>query len=127
MDVQRGFFKLTMKSNFGQAMVEAMALTSNKANPIIMNLLTCMWCVIHAFQLLSHSFSKYLKLVEIDMVHVLNFIEDERCFNFISFLKNKVHNYLNAHLQMVVAMYSHKFFTLDTFSYEIAYDMWSNV
>ncbi len=35
--------------------------------------------------------------------------------------------HLNIHLQMVVAMYAHKNFTFDTFSYEVVYDMWSNV
>jgi hypothetical protein len=35
--------------------------------------------------------------------------------------------HLNIHLQMVVAMYAHKIFKFDTFSYEVAYDMWSNV
>jgi hypothetical protein len=61
------------------------------------------------------------------MVHVVGFVEDECCFNFVSFLKNKMRNHLNIHLQMVVAMYAHKLFTFDTFSYEIVYDMWLDV
>jgi hypothetical protein len=28
---------------------------------------------------------------------------------------------------MVVPLYAHKFFTLDTFSYEVAYDLWLDV
>jgi hypothetical protein len=66
-----------MKSNVAQAMVEVMALASNKVNPTIINPLTRMWQVIHASQLLSNAFPKYLKVVEIAMVHVLGFVEDE--------------------------------------------------
>jgi hypothetical protein len=61
------------------------------------------------------------------MVHVVGSIEDKCCFNSVFFLKNKVRNHLNIHLQMVVAMYAHKLFTFDTFSYDVAYDMWSDV
>ncbi len=115
LDVQQGLFKLTMKSNVAQAMVEVMALASNKVNPTIINPLTRMWQVIHASQLLSNAFPKYLKVVEIAMVHVLGFVEDEWCFNFIAFLKNKVRNRLNNHRELVVSMYAQKSFTLYNF------------
>jgi hypothetical protein len=38
------------------------------------------------------------------MIHVLGSIEDESCFSSISFLKNKLRNHLNLHLELV-AMY----------------------
>jgi hypothetical protein len=101
LDAQQGLFKLTMKSNATQAMVEVVALTSNKVNLTIINPLTCMWQVIHASQLLSNVFPRYLKVVEIAMVHVLGFVEDEQCFSFVAFLKNKVRNKLDNHLQLV--------------------------
>jgi hypothetical protein len=103
LDTQQGLFKLTMKSN-AQAMVEVMVLASDKINPTIINPFTCMWRVIHASQLLFNVFPKYLKVVEIAMVHVLGSIEDEQSFNFVAFLKNKVNN----HLQLVVSMYAQK-------------------
>jgi hypothetical protein len=37
-----------MKSNSAQAMGEMVAIAFDKANPIIVNLLTCWWWVIHA-------------------------------------------------------------------------------
>jgi hypothetical protein len=43
LDAQQGLFKLIMKSNSTQAMDEVVALASNKANPIIVNMLTCVW------------------------------------------------------------------------------------
>jgi hypothetical protein len=45
--------------------------------------------VINAWQLLSHSFLEFMRLVEIAMVHVLGFVEDKHCFNYVSFLKDK--------------------------------------
>jgi hypothetical protein len=115
-----------MKSNVAQAMVEVAVFTSNKINPTIINPLTCMWRVIHASQLLSNVFPEYLKVVEIAMVHVLGIVDDERCFKFVAFLKNKVWNRLNNHLQLVVSMYAQKFFTLQNFPSEDTYEMWSN-
>ncbi len=61
------------------------------------------------------------------MVHVLGSVEDEQCFSFVAFLKDKVRNRLNNHLQLVVFMYAHKFFTLHNFLYEDTYERWSNV
>jgi hypothetical protein len=79
-------------------MVEVMTLASNMVNLIIVNPITCMWWMIHASQLLSHAFLDYLKGEEIVMVHVLSSVEDEKCFNYVAFLKNKVCNHLNNHL-----------------------------
>jgi hypothetical protein len=61
------------------------------------------------------------------LVHVLGFVEDERCFNFVAFLNNKVQNRLNDHLQLVVSMYAQKKITLHNFPYEDTYEIWSNV
>jgi hypothetical protein len=83
--------------------------------------------VIHASQLLFNAFPEHLKVVEIAMVHVLGFVEDERCFNFVAFLKNKVWNRLNNHLQIIVSMCTQMFFTLHNFPYEDTYEIWSNV
>jgi hypothetical protein len=107
-------------------MAEVMALASNKVNPTIINPLTLMWQVIHASKLLSDAFPKYLKVVEITMVHVLGFVEDEQCFSFVAFLKNKVRNRLNNHLELVVSMHAQIFFTLYNFPYKDTYEMWSN-
>jgi len=66
-------------------------------------------------------------VAKIAMVHVLSFVEDEQCFNYIAFMKNKVRNKLNNHFQLVVFMYAHKFFTLHNFPYDDTYEMWFNV
>jgi hypothetical protein len=48
------------------------------------------------------------------MVHVLRFVEDKWCFNIFVFIKNKVCNQLNTHLDLYVKMFGHTFFTLET-------------
>ncbi len=58
LDYQQGMFKLTMKSN------EATCMT-----PLFdLNPLTKMWCLVTTFQVLSFSFSGYVKLVKLAMV-----------------------------------------------------------
>jgi hypothetical protein len=42
LDAQQVLFKLTMKSNIVQAMVEVVALAFDKVNPTNINPLTCM-------------------------------------------------------------------------------------
>jgi hypothetical protein len=105
-------------------MAEVVAFAMDKANPILVNPITRLWQVIHASQLLAHSFPKYFKLPKIAMIlHVLGSIEDERCFSLVSFLKNKLRNHFNPHLELVVVMYYQKFFTLENFSYQASYDL----
>jgi hypothetical protein len=127
LDAQQGLFKLTMKSNATQAMVEVVALAFNKVNVTIINRLTCMWGVMHASQLLCNVFPKYLKVVEIAMIHVLGFVEDEQCFNSVAFMKNKMCNKLDNHFQLGFFVYAQIFFTLHNFPYEDSYEMWSIV
>jgi hypothetical protein len=109
-------------------MAKIMALTVNKVNPIIVSLCH-LYMEIHPCMIIivSNYFFEYLKLAHITMVHVFGLVKDKHCFNSISFLKNKVRNHLNHHLQLVVVMYAQKFFTLDNFPYQVAHDMWSNV
>jgi hypothetical protein len=56
------------------------------------------------------------------MIHILSSVIDERCFNFVSFKKNKLRNQLNHHLQFVVAPYAQLFFTLENFQYATTFE-----
>lgn len=58
-----------------------------------------MYCV------LTHSFLKYLKLLEMAIVHVLGSIKDEHYFLSLAFKKNKAPRYFNPHL-LVAGMHS---------------------
>jgi hypothetical protein len=68
-----------------------------QAHPMVVNPLTRLWRVINTFQLPSPTFPECLKLAEIAMTHILGSIEDEWCFNSVSFLKDKVCICLNPH------------------------------
>lgn len=55
------------------------------------------------------------------VVMVLGSVEDERTFSSVKFLKSPLRNSLDAHLNLVVGMYSQKMFTLKNFPYEETY------
>jgi len=44
----------------------------DKVNP-----LTCLWWMLDANNTLGKNMSKYIKLIEIAMIHILGFVEDE--------------------------------------------------
>jgi hypothetical protein len=72
--------------------------------PFVLNPLTQIWRIVDASQVLTHSFPKYIKLVEMEVVHVLGRVENERCFSFLVFLKSSLRTNLDLHLPLVVGM-----------------------
>jgi hypothetical protein len=111
---ERALFKTCMKSNCRTAM-----LPPFDANP-----LTKVWRVLDSNNSLTQNFSEFLKLAEMAVVHVLGSVEDERTFSSVGFLKSKVRNNLEEHIQVVVGMYSQRIFTLESFPYEKVFDEW---
>jgi len=107
LDYQQGMFKFTMKSNAATRMTP----------PFDLNPLTKMWCVVTTFRVLSFSFSKYVKLVELAMVQMVGRVEDERCFFTLAFMKSKLWNRLTTHLPFVMCMFAQQFYTLQNFPY----------
>jgi hypothetical protein len=81
LDVQQGFFKLIMKFNVVQVVVNVGVLRIDKAHPLIINFFTHLWCIITACQFLFYILPKYLKLAKNALIHIFEFIEDEQCFN----------------------------------------------
>ena len=63
--------------------------------PYDINLVTQIWHTIFAYRMLSQGFSKYLKLAEIALVHVMKSVEDKRVFSYVYVLKTKLRNYLD--------------------------------
>ncbi len=56
-------------------------------------------------------------MAEIFVIMILGFVEDERCFSTLSFLKSKLHNHLIKHLDLVVMMFTQEHYTLDSFPF----------
>jgi hypothetical protein len=56
----------------------------------------------------------------------LGYVEEERCFSTLMFLKFNFCDRLGVHLPMVVRMFQQKFFTLVNFSYKDAIESWKS-
>jgi hypothetical protein len=89
-----------------------------------LNPLTKLWRIIDGSTMLWHGLSKWLKLAEVAIVFVLGSVEDERTFSTLSFMKDKLHNWLQSHLPMVVTMHGQTFFDINNFPYDQAYQEW---
>jgi len=75
--------------------------------PFDLNPLTHLWWYLDSCIVLKvKAFPEFYKLDEVAIVQVLGFVEDERCFNSLAFLKNKLQNSLDTYLECVVGMYS---------------------
>jgi hypothetical protein len=111
---EQGMFKLTMKSN----VIVCMAL------PFDLNPLTKMWHLVITFRVLSSSFPKYVKLVELAMMQIVGDVEDERCFSTLAFTKSKLWNRFTTHLPLVVCMFAQQVYTLQIFPYADYIEQW---
>jgi len=89
LDAQQGLFKLTMKSNAYQMMAEVVVLVVDKVNPCCESFDSFVKCD-QCFSSLVPYLPKYLKIVEIAMMHVLGSIKDGPCFSSILILKSKL-------------------------------------
>jgi hypothetical protein len=74
--------------------------------PLDVNSITLMWLKIQLSTLLVLNLNEYIKVVEIAMVKNLGSIEDERTFNNLIFMKNKLRNRLTTHFNLCVRMFT---------------------
>ena len=114
---QQSLFKITMKANCESAC--ALSLTTN---PLIK-----LWKSLSTSRHLGKLISKYFKLAEIRVSLVLGFVEDERYFSNLKFLKSCQRNKLEKHLPLVVRMFGQQYYTLENFPYKKALESWKNV
>jgi len=85
---------------------------------------TNVWRVLDGNESLTQKISEFIKLVEITMTHVIKFVEDERTFSSLAFLKLKLRASLVENLEVIVEMYSQKVFTLENFLYQQVFEEW---
>jgi len=114
LELQQPMFKLAMFSN-SMATMEPLFLV---------NLLTKLWRALDANSALAKTFSEYVKLAQIAMIHVLGSIEDEHCFSSLSFLKDRLQNRLDANLGVVVGMKAQQVYTINNFPYKECFEQW---
>ena len=114
LDFQASLFKNCMKENAVKML----------RKPVIINPVTRLWQSLDANSYLRHSLSEYIIIAEIAIVMVMGSVQDERTFSTVSFMKSKLRNRLGTHLPLAVGFKSQKFFTLEDFPYDAAYDSW---
>jgi hypothetical protein len=114
LELEQPLFKVAMISNAHQAM----------EGPQDLNPLTKLWRHLDSNVNLAKAFGEYVKLAEIAMIHVLGYVEDERAFSALTFLKDKVRNKLDDHLPVVIGMHAQQVYTLANFPYDKCFEQW---
>jgi hypothetical protein len=77
--------------------------------------------------LLASKLSEFVKVAKVAAVTILASVEDEHTFSTLNYMKSKVRNNLNDHLDLVVRMYGQSFFDLKTFPMQDAISKWKDV
>jgi hypothetical protein len=114
LDEESCMFKMSMLSQSKLVMMP----------PYYMNPATKLWQIMEANSLLRHAFPVYFRLATMALTLVLGSVEDERAFSTMGFIKEKLQNKLVEHLPLFVKMFTQKFYTLRSFSYQEAVDIW---
>ena len=114
---QSSFFKLSMLNNAQWAVEQNFR----------MNPLSRLWKKLSSNALLASKLSELLKIAEVAAITVMDSIEDERTFSTLNYMKSKVRNNLDDHLDLVVYMFGQSFYDLKTFSMQDAISKWKDV
>jgi len=94
--------------------------------PMDVNPMSRLWKKLSSNALLCVQLSKFMKVVELVMVYIRGYIEDERTFSIMMFMKTKLQNQLCEHLNLVVHMFARPFYIVDIFPYDDAIMAWIN-
>jgi len=94
--------------------------------PFDLNPFTKLWRMISSSQILEHQILEYIKLVELAIVQVIGIVKDERCFSTFTFMKNKQRNWLTMDLELVIQMFSQKFFTMENLPFGTTIQSWKD-
>ncbi len=91
-----------------------------------MNPLTKLWKTFSSSQIFVKKILEYIKLAELVIVQVIGSVEDERCFSTLTFMKTKLQNILTTHVELVIWIFSQKFFTFRDFPFGEAIQNWKD-
>jgi hypothetical protein len=90
------------------------------------NPLTKLWKTFSSSQIFVKKILEYIKLAELVIVQVIGSVEDERCFSTLTFMKTKLQNILTTHVELVIWIFSQKFFTFRDFPFGEAIQNWKD-
>ncbi len=113
-DLHRFLFVLTMKNNA--------KLTMQK--PFDLNSFTKLWRFLSSSWIFEHQILEYIKLIELVVVQVIGLVENEQCFPNLIFMKTKLRNQLTVNLELVIHMFSQKYFTMENFPFWTTIQSW---
>jgi hypothetical protein len=119
LDNEVSLFKSTMLSFSAQVMA-----SEDIANE---NPLCVLWHKVAASTYLAGSLQNFCKLAKIAVVTAFTSVEDERTFSTLAWMKSKVRNRLDAHLDCTLRLYSQPWYTVPTFPYRLAVDHWESI
>jgi hypothetical protein len=94
--------------------------------PMDFNPISRLWKKLTSNALLCARLSEFIKVVELVVVQIMGFVEDERTFSTLTFMKTRMWNRLCEHLDLVVRMFAQPFYTIDSFPYNDAIIDWTN-
>ena len=79
------------------------------------NPLSRLWKKLSNKTLLTSKLSEFLKIAKVATVTVMGSVENEWIFSTLNYMKSKVRNNLDDHLDLVVCMFGQSFYDLKTF------------
>ncbi len=91
------------------------------------NPITLLWERLASSEIVRQWLLKWFKLVQLCMVMIIGNVEDEKTFSNMSFMKNKLHNHLTTHLDLVVRMDAQNFYSLETFPFYTSICDWNGL
>lgn len=86
-----------------------------------------MWKKSSLKSVIANMCNDHIQTTELVVVQVLCNMEDERIFSALSFLKSKLHDRLQIHLDLCVLSFSQPLFALQTFPHEHAIEDWKHI
>eukprot|EP01018_Ginkgo_biloba_P011873 Gb_23573 [translate_table: standard] len=92
-------------------------------DPLKNGAITRLWNILGASQYLQENMSEYFKLADLCQTMILGSVEDERVFSLLSFLKSKLRNKLNKHLDPCLRLYVTKY-NINNFPFDRALALW---
>jgi len=85
-----------------------------------LNLVSRGWKKIFFNALLCVQLFEFIKVKESIMVQNMGFVQDEKSVSILTFMKMRLQNRLCEHLDLVVHMFAHLFYAIDTIPYDDA-------
>jgi hypothetical protein len=90
------------------------------------NPVSTLWENFSSNALLCVQLSKFMKVAKLAVVQIMGFVEDDKIFSTLTFMKTRLWNQLCENLDLVVHMFAQLFYTIDTFPYKDAITAWTN-